>query len=231
MLALGGCSAESTESSDVKTSGIYADLEVQVDGTGNADAEATLRVGGADSNTYLQLANGDTLTASNGVAAYTLTRRGSGDWVRYGSVLPDTPDDAQVTISLHRPADQDAPSSTVSLASAMTIAQPAQDGLTFSRFADDLVIAWTPVSSAQQTSLSIGGGCLQPFSRDVTGFNGTLTISAKFLIKSGGVGASNNCAATIRLERPRSGQVDPNYGKGGRIIGTRYTQRVFLSTP
>ena len=56
-----GCA--SIESSDIKTSGIYADFEAKSSGEGSTLLSASLKVG-ENSNTYLDLVEGDTLTAS-----------------------------------------------------------------------------------------------------------------------------------------------------------------------
>ena len=233
-LAVTGCSSESTDSSNVKTAGIYADLSVDADSSSNAVVEAALKVGGSSSNTYLELVSGDVLTASNGIHTQTMTRIGSGNWVRYRATLPDTPlnSDSQFTISLTRAADTDAPSSSVSLAPVISITQPPVDFISsYSRSADDLLISWDPISSGESTRLTIEGSCIQQFQWPVTGLSSFTVQAGNLHGWSSLSGADTGCSATIRLERIRYGAVDPAYSEGGNLVSTRMAERAIFTYP
>ena len=214
-LAVTGCSSESTDSSNVKTAGIYADLSVDADSSSNAVVEAALKVGGSSSNTYLELVSGDVLTASNGIHSQTMTRIGSGNWVRYRATLPDTPlnSDSQFTISLTRAADTDAPSSSVSLAPIVSI-------------------TWDPISSGDSTRLTIDGSCIYQYQHTVAAGDTSITLPVNALHESAGLSATDKgCSATITLERIRYGAVDPAYSEGGNLISTRMAKRVIFTYP
>src|SRR6187549_863202 len=55
---------ETVESSDIRTSGVYPEFRVVADGSGTSEASARLKVGGNDSNTFLDLQAGDRIEVS-----------------------------------------------------------------------------------------------------------------------------------------------------------------------
>ena len=57
-----GCEAVSSQ--DIRTGAIYADVVVESEGAGSADVHAVLRLGGATSNTFVDLEGGDRLTVA-----------------------------------------------------------------------------------------------------------------------------------------------------------------------
>ena len=63
LIASLGTACESIESSDIRTSGIYANFEAKSNGEGTTLLTANLTVG-QNSNTYLDLVEGDILQAS-----------------------------------------------------------------------------------------------------------------------------------------------------------------------
>src|SRR3569832_2813747 len=61
--ALCACT-ESVESTDVRTTGVYPEFQIVADGSGTTNASARLKVGGNDSNTFLDLQGSDVLEVS-----------------------------------------------------------------------------------------------------------------------------------------------------------------------
>ena len=55
LLLLGLVACESVDSTAVTTAGVYADITAMADGSGSTRTTAILKVGGATSNTYLDL--------------------------------------------------------------------------------------------------------------------------------------------------------------------------------
>ena len=65
------CSDESVESEDIRTTGIYPEIQVTATGNGSSLVRVRLKVGGSDSNTYLNLTGDDTLSASADVNSWS----------------------------------------------------------------------------------------------------------------------------------------------------------------
>jgi hypothetical protein len=60
-----GCT-ESVESNDVRTSGVYPEIAVTATGNGSSQVRVRLKVGGNNSNTFLDLSGMDRLEATVG---------------------------------------------------------------------------------------------------------------------------------------------------------------------
>src|SRR5256885_2639245 len=75
LLLAAGTGRSSTQSKDVATDALYANVSVTSDGSGQSVATASLQVGGVTSNDFLDLSPGDTLVASeDGGSPQTMTR-------------------------------------------------------------------------------------------------------------------------------------------------------------
>src|SRR4051812_28938457 len=91
-LLLMGCSKETTSSSNIKTGGIAALIDVYADTASSATVHVELKVGGSDSNTYVDLDNGDELVATAGDDMKVLTTRDAGVYeANFSGVGAETP--------------------------------------------------------------------------------------------------------------------------------------------
>lgn len=227
LVLLSGC--EKVASDNIKTSGVYADFRITDRSATEIDVHAEFRVGGANSNTYLDTKNsGDRVDA----AALGVTRALSRDPQTFGEVfytaqLPNAPEDTQVTISFTREKDTSAPNSNVSLPSPFTAISTSST--TASRASDALTIGWQPSGTADSISVRVSGTCFDAHDTSVVGDPGTLALPLRTLKSSDQTPAT--CVATVTVLRERAGQVDPAYGEGGRITATRTTTMQFTSTP
>src|SRR4051812_47416267 len=130
-LAALGCSKETTSSSNIKTGGIAALIDVYADDDTSATVHVELKVGGSSSNTYVALEGGDALTATAAGKTKTLTSIDTGIYEADFSGL-DAGTEFQVT--LDRPDDTTASDNSGTLPDPFTFDKPTAD---LSRMTDD----------------------------------------------------------------------------------------------
>lgn len=196
-----GCSTETISSSDIKTHGIAATIEVIADGDTHSNVWVTLRSGGDESNTYVILDNGDKLTATAGGETKTLSSVNEG---KYNATFSTGAKDAEFVVALDRPDDTDAPNSNGKLPAPFGITAPS-DGL--SRASDDITIKWDNSGSSDFMRMEIDGTCIFNYSESKISDTGSFTIPKGGLSSTGG-DKPETCTLTLRMERYRAGSVD-----------------------
>lgn len=219
--AAAGCA--SVDSSDVRTAGIYPNFTASTDGSGTR-AEATLRVGGASSNTFVALSDGDSLTVTADGEATTLSETRLGDYVIYTADLEPDAEDTSFTFALERTTDTSAPSSVATLPAAFELTAPAADSV-FSR-AEDIVVSWEPSGEQDTMLVEWATDCTWTYEVEVDGDTGSLTIPAADVEVIDGH-EEESCAGALTLTRRRGGALDPAFEEGGSIYG-RQTRSVAL---
>ena len=152
-----GTSCASIDSSDIKTSGIYADFEAKSNGEGTTLLSANLKVG-QNSNTYLNLVEGDTLQASFENETAAMERKNLGSMIWYESTFSTDKSDSSFTLNFQRENDDSAPDSNVSLPAPFDITVPSE-GDSFSMSADKIDIAWNNSDSDDEMQIMISGDC------------------------------------------------------------------------
>lgn len=210
---------ESVESKDTLTDGLFASLTAVAGGTGVTHASATLKVGGATSNTYVELVEDDVLTVTSGELTETLLAMNIGDYFTYGADLDVDAADTPFTFAFTRSVDAGAPESAVSLPSPFAITGPAANSV-FSRAADPLVVTWGDANSPDAVQVQISGDCIFDHFVAVDGDPGTLTIEPGTLLP---VDEENPqaCAAKVVVERRRDGTLDAGFGEGGIVYAAQ----------
>lgn len=224
---LAGCSQ--VDSDAVRTSGIYADLSIEADGSGGSLARASLKVGGDSSNTFVNLSDGDALITRVGVTNFQMVRQDALGVVWYQAVPPVDASNTAFRISLLRVSDLSAPNSDVTLPPPFTITAPAA-GAEFSRSLAAVTVSWSGSGAADPLTWQIRGDCIVSQSGNQISDTGTLVIPAGAIQPRQGQGAQN-CTAEIRLFRSRAGSVDPAYGEGGKLYARQTRAISILSTP
>ena len=217
-----GCT-ESVESTDVKTTGIYPEIEVVADGSGSSDVTVYLKVGGNDSNTFLDLKGDDTLEVT--VDGDTKTMDQSGDGYR-ASFAVDA-EGTEFTIAFLRGEDDDdAPASTVLMPAPFEMMLGATE---VSRSADDLEYTWDPPVDGGNLSWSLNGSCVK-INTGSTPDDGTNTIAAGD-IETFEADMDKTCTVDLNLEREQSGDIDPAFTEGGSIVAKHVRSDSFTSAP
>ncbi len=139
--------------------------------------------------------------------------------------------DQPVAFSLERSDGANAPNSVVAMPFIARLDAPAENAVAFT--GSTLEINWEQFTGADVVTI-----VLQPvecpgtaFTQTLTGDPGTLTITvpATILPTFPILGA---CAVDVRLERQRTGTLDPAYAAGGTIFARRFdSHRIFVSGP
>ena len=224
-VSLGGCGCETVKSTDIKTSGLYADLKADAAGGGQVKVKATLTLG-SGSLTFLELSPGDTLTATVGLTSRAMSRTSLFGSTWYEANFDGDAANTAVKISLLRASDTGAPESAVTLPMPFAFSQPVT-GQASSRSAG-MTVTWTNGNQSDPMRLSASGSCIQPV--DVPTFSDTGTHSLPAFASANG-SETKTCDVSLTLVRTRSGSVDAAYGKGGAFEATVTRTLTISSTP
>lgn len=214
---------ESVESTDIRTTGIYPEIEVVATGNGRSDVSVWLKTGGSKSNTYLDLKGEDTLEVT--VDGDTKTMDQSGD--EYVASFDVDAGGTEFTIAFLRgDEDENAPASVVSLPEPFDMAL----GVTTASRADDaLEYTWEPAGDGD-VNWSLSGDCV---SSDIgkTPDDGTNSIAAGEIEPKFDSDAEKSCSAKLALERAQRGTIDSAFTEGGSIVAKQVRNDSFTSTP
>jgi hypothetical protein len=232
----GAAGCQKIDSTDVRTSGVYAEFTVTAQSTTEAKVDATLWAGGALSNTYLALTGPDHLTAYLGSIAYPMQGY-SALYEYYSAIIPYPTADTEVRVAFERgPDNVSAPGSTVIVPGLFAFAPLAK--AQYSRANDALEIDWAPFDPTQLVSWFVDGACLQLFGEDSAADTGQVAIPAGTLQKPPPPGPDEEhhpippdaCTATADVTKSRSGQVDPAFS-GGTFNASQDRSITFTSVP
>jgi hypothetical protein len=234
LVACAAC--QSISSSDVKTQGIYADLTASSDGM-TTSVEAHLKTGGSLSNTYLDLQNGDSLTAYAGNDTAPMNRNAVLGDVWYSASFNAGMGGTMVRIDFERSHDAmtmqclggSAPNSIATLPDPFTLTAPTS-GATFSRASGSIQVTWSESGASDPLTYSVSGPCILPLTGQ-TADTGSLTIAGGQIHPLQQQGVASSCAINISLSRSRSGRVDSAFGEGGSFGATQTRQVTVQSTP
>lgn len=225
--ALAGCS-EDVDSDDVATDAIYASIFVSAPGDGTSSVSASLRVGGSNSNTFLDLTDYDALMAFVNDTSQGMSQSGNG----YSTSFPYEAEDTPYRVAFLRTPPPDgecagvsAPNSTVTLPAPFSITSPVQDEVISRGTA--ISLTWAGSGEADAMSFTVDGTCIQSYADEIANDNGSFTIPADTIMVVGSDNAS--CTATLSVSRSRDGDLDENYGEGG-VITARQSRAVQFQT-
>jgi hypothetical protein len=227
LLALLASGCAKIESSDLLTTGIYADLAARSTGMGTTAIYATLYVGSPSNLNFVELTGDDQLIASYGGQRTAMTQTELLNIVSHVAQLPTDADGAAFDIALERTVDAGAPMSHVTLPAKFTVA-PAP--ATASRAAA-LTLSWSSSASADAMAWKATGACIGDAQGAITGDPGTVTIPAGAFVKRAGQNIADTCTVSITVTRSRPGVLDPHYGKGGVVVGSQERTVMAMSTP
>lgn len=221
-----GC--ESIESTDILTSAIYADLAATSDGS-STHATATLRSGGATSNTFVNLEGDDILTVTADGQTQEMNEGYLGDIYIYDTDFTLSAQDTEFVFALERTVDAGAPDSRCTLPAPFELTAP-EGGAPFSRDLDDLTVSWSPSGEQDMVRVTVSGDCIWDEVVDVQGDPGTVVIPSGTLLSLDEDNPAA-CDATVLVQRRRVGDLDPGYGQGGSIYGVQARQVEIRTDP
>jgi hypothetical protein len=219
-----GC--ESTDSTNIKTSGIYADMKVVANDSGSATVAIELKVGGASSLTFLRLGAGDELSVARGQEVMGTTESSILEVYTYRATFANAQANDAFVVDFERAEDVSALGSTATLPPGFDIVNPGPND-TISR-ADALTVTWDPIVTGGEVSLTVGGDCVGVTEFEVPD-TGSHTFNVGDLDVVGQEQAS--CQGTLTIRRKASGSVSPTFGEGGVFTATQERQVAFTSMP
>ncbi|MCP4809072.1 MAG: hypothetical protein GY913_13355 [Proteobacteria bacterium] len=217
-LVLGGLVAcESVESTDVLTSGVYADITATDLGEGSVVTDAVLRVGGGNSNTFMNLEGDDALTSTHGEDVQNMIEVSLGDLYSYTAEHADPVLADDFVVGFERTLDEGAPATTLTVPDPFELTAPEAD-TTFASAQEDITITWEDSGSDDDMILIVTGDCF--FNEEVAldGDTGTAVLEAGTLEWADDT-EPETCQATLTIRRSRAGDLDPAYGEGGVAVG------------
>ena len=221
VLGAPACS-EQVDSTDVRTSGIFADMEVRAYGNGKSEVEVDLRVGGASSNTHLEMKGADKLTATVGAVTKVLGKSGN---VYVTSFDGDAAETQFVMAFIRGPDDTSAPNSSVTLPEPFVISGIAQ---TVSR-QSGFTATWQAGTKGEPMVWILRGDCLVTQAGSFADAGQTVVSPGQIVTVAGQEQAT--CNASFCLERDRPGTLDPAFGEGGVISAGQSRCVAFLAAP
>lgn len=224
ILALSGC--PSVSSSDVLTSGIYADLSAEAIGDGATSITATLYLGSPIDFHYIQLTGTDRLVATADGSTQLMRQADELGIISYAANFSTDSGGTRFNIALERKIDSGAPISIITLPDSFTV-NPTSDLISRSR---DLTISWDSVLSDDAMQWSVTGPCINEAQGIVAGHHNFLQLPAGRITAST-MSNSSACIATVMLSRSRPGEIDPHFGKGGTAVAIQRRTIGFTSVP
>lgn len=224
-VALAACTT--TESDDILTSGINAQITASTLGDGKTTVTATLFVGNPLNLNFVELAGDDRLVARQGTVAKPMIASELFNTVAHRAELAADAEGTLFEVAFERTIDSGAPSSKMTLPGKLEIAA----GPTTASRAQPVTLAWSPSGSTDAMSWEAVGECIERAASTISGDPGTLTIDAAVLSKRMDPNTPERCLVTIAIRRSRAGQLDPHYGKGGSAAGVQERKLTFMSTP
>jgi hypothetical protein len=236
-LLLVGCSAD-VDSTDVRTSGLFAEFLASSRGDGQVTVEAKLRVGGSGSSTYAELDGDDRLVASLHAETRTMSKTGSSPSSPYRALFLTTTG-GTLTIAFERGSlDTSAPDSRIILPDPFTPKFVGLGNGDSAQRGQPISVTWDSVSTGS-VSWSLQGPCIKPRSGSVID-EGKLVVRSLDIEPNEQVYDLNvphalrpepSCDVGIGLKRGVSGYVDPAFREGGSFQATQSFQLLFRSTP
>ncbi len=209
---------ESVDSSDVLTSGMYADLTAQTEGEGTR-ATATLRVGGGTSNTFVRLGADDQLTVNLGETTLEMEEVSIGELYSYIADFDSSEPGSTFNFAFNRVVDEGAPASTATLPEPFTLMAP-QPAEVFSRTTQDIPVNWENFNMGDPMEVRVTGDCIIDANLVVAQDSGSFLIESGTLESFEGT-VDQACDATIMVYRRRTGTLDVGFGEGGLVYGSQ----------
>ena len=228
LFLLNGCDGVS-DSADIRTSGLYADINVSSQTADSSLVSVRLRVGDRHSNDYLNLTNGDRLQAilNDSFVKDINVKAGSSYQGRF-NVTGAGNENTSYRVSFIRPNDTDATNSTVIMPLGLT-SFSSTPVAAFSRSMDVLTLSWDATAENRIVPVTIKGDCFQNKTVNVNSSVGVFAINPMTLVSNST--PEQNCPATITANVTNTGNVDIAYGEGGVMTATRTTSFSIMSTP
>lgn len=237
IILLSGCGNE-TESEDLETGQLRATYVVTKNVGGQAEITAgfTYLSGVVDGifpvTERVTLTGQDRLTVEAAGETSGFTRDDSNGDLNYTANLNVGDDETDFIITLDRPSRSESFVSTVTLAPAMELIEPA-DNQVYS-INDSINLAWSPVMQDRHSKVCVKTTCIKnsnyhdiPFCSPTHETGEYLFLISDFIdrISSYTLTSQNSCGAEIFLSRSEGGNIAPGLSYNSRITSKRESSK------
>lgn len=215
LLAMGATGCANVDSSDIRTSGMHANVKLVADGTATVKATTSLRVGGATSNTFVELVEGDALTVTVAETTKDMGERSALGAYWYEAALEASvaAPDVDVVFDFTRAEGESALGSTVSLPQPFGITAPVPDASIAIGTGVEVTI---DDAAGDNMDVTIEAPCIKNFHKPVPAAAMGLTIAADELeARESNAEDVTECQGTLEVRRTREGTLSDAYGEGG----------------
>ena len=211
-------------SSDVSTSEIFATIS-GVSEFNTTEIKVNLNLEKEDSNTYVELAYGDTLCVQDGTETTELTHSSFAGMHSYYATLSQSASGSQFVVELERSSGDSAPSSVITLPNRFEIISPSWDDVVY--LDQPFVISWSIDDDVvDEMEIEIFSTCLYLDISETVGTQaGFLTINPSDWSLEDDI-EDETCSADIRLTRNQQGTLDPAFD-GGNVYGS-FTEEITI---
>lgn len=203
-LGAAGCK-ETISSKNIATQGIAMLTEVTATSATRSRVEVRLLSGGDESNTYVDVVEGDELIAEAGDDSVTMDEVETGV---YEAEFDIGAEDTEFRVLFMRTAYDDATDNDGTLPAPFSITSDFGDEA-LSRADDNLPLTWEPGSN-DSMELEIddaADGCIYPADFDLADDDGTYSVPAGQIDSTGG-DDPETCDLTLTLTRSRAGSFE-----------------------
>lgn len=215
-----------SDSQDILTHGIYADIGAQATGTGTTTVHATLYFGSPVNLNFVDLTGTDELIASNGAQDKVMTETSILNIVSHTATFSTDANGAQFVVDFQRTVDSGAPESVATLPAKFAI-EPTSANVSRG---SALTLQWGPAGGADPMSWEASGDCIDIATGAISGDTGVATLPVGTFHKRMGATVADQCNVTVSITRTKDGLLDSHYGKGGNVSGKQTRSVTFNST-
>ncbi len=237
LLSIIGCNSESVDSEDIKTSGIWAKMEVDAREDQRSRVVVELNVGG-EFGTNVELSDGEYLEVEAGGVVKRLDEDTDILDIDYQAYMDIVESDTLFTIRFYRSNGENIVNSTGRLPTAFEITNPPSN--TQFELSENVLLTWTPSRNGQSVHLYSGVTCTNTEGNRTTSATSfdidddgqyEYDISGNDLFTNGttGLNTSALCDLNLRLERENAGMIDPAFDSGGEFKATQSRKTIGLS--
>jgi|GEM_PF-1714817 len=220
-----GCSK--TDSENIRTSGIRAELTVTATGadvSNDSLVEARLYSGGSGiGGTLIEVSSGDTLTAYEGAVKYQMVKKADLFDIYYLATLPSGDVNTVYQVSFERDEGVSATESYTMLPDPFEITSSHNSPVLKET---DLNVTWSPAGSGSLKlaydfdCLTSTGGSVNTSGIQTVTDNGSAQIDIVDMLNEHMLDEPiSTCDGYIDFKRSQSGTLDSNFGEGGSIQG------------
>lgn len=217
-----GCSTESTESANIATRAIWANIDVDAVQASSTRVNVELNVGGAN-GTNIELSTNERLEATLGGVTKVLQKDTDLFDIDYVTNFSTSSSAQPVRIAFFRDDGSIHDNTVVGLPDEFVVTSP-QAGQTFAS-SGTIPITWTPSRNGQTINIDLFASCTTATGSSVGGPSITVAddgfenydVSNHGVINAPDIDRSKNCGLMIRVYRLESGILDLAFEAGGTI--------------